>query len=298
MSETSTNIANLLDRCYVLVLRTGMFGNTRQLSDDQYEVKANKEWTAAQNKLLESPELKAVGSLMAKARNWIQDVAVPSPLGKGLPLVAISMAEEIATKLQEYETAIDAAVDQFMAVYADQVDVARVELKGLFNEKNYPPQDVVREKFSFTWSFLPMGDPDKLPPTLLEVEREKARRRAEETWGTIQLALRSTMAGMVDHMVDLLTTGPDGKKKILRDANLRNLSEYMRTFSARNVTDDAALEALVNQARDILDGVSTVDLKSDDGMREKVRTGMAEIKVQLSTMVADAPKRQISFGDD
>lgn len=301
MIETKTGkIADLLDRCYFFVLTTGAFGNTKGLKADQYEVDAtaDKAWTHANKKLLKSPELEAIVKLRKKARNWIAEVSVPSPLSTVMPMIAIAMAEEVEAKMQEYKVADDALVDQFMAKYVDLVRGAETELgPTLFNPTDYPTQDEVKRKFFFEWAFLPPGDPIKLPASVREVERERARARAEEAYGKVQEALRVGMAGLVDHMVESLTPGPGGKQKKFYGTTVTKFAEFLRTFQARNVTDDAELEILVAQAEDLLRGVDPKILKGNQDARERMLQGMTQVKTQLDTMVGDAPARKLSLDD-
>lgn len=82
-------------------------------------------------------------------------------------------------------------------------------------------------------------------------------------------------------MADRLTPDASGKPKVFRDSLVANMAEYLETFPLRNVTSDDALAALVDQAREMLRGVSPKDLRSNEGLRDATARNMAEIKAAL-----------------
>jgi hypothetical protein len=105
------------------------------------------------------------------------------------------------------------------------------------------------------------------------------------------------MADMVSHLVDRLSSKEDGKKKIFRDTVMDPINEFIRTFPARNLTDDAELQELVNQTKQLVGGVNPENLRNNEGLRDTVQTGFTEIKSKLDTMIVKMPKRAIRFED-
>ena len=69
------------------------------------------------------------------------------------------------------------------------------------------------------------------------------------------------------------------------------------TFNLRNVTDDAELQALADQARALLQDVNIQDLKSTAQLRDRVCAGMQDIAAKLDTMVIRVG-RKIRFEED
>jgi hypothetical protein len=64
------------------------------------------------------------------------------------------------------------------------------------------------------------------------------------------------------------------------------------------VTDDQELQALVAQARDLLQRVSADNLRSTGDLRSKVQKGMADIASQLDTMVMRTGGRKFRFDEE
>ena len=106
------------------------------------------------------------------------------------------------------------------------------------------------------------------------------------------------MAKLVQHMADRLKEGPDGKPLRFKETTVSNLIEYLANFEFRNVTDNGELQALVAQARELLNGVDADDLRTTGDLRSRVQQGMADIAAQLDTMLTRTGGRKFRFNEE
>jgi hypothetical protein len=83
---------------------------------------------------------------------------------------------------------------------------------------------------------------------------------------------------------------PGEKKKVFKDSFVPNIQEFIDTFGVRNLTNDAELGVLVEQARNIIAGVDNQALRDDEGLREKVNRQFEQVRAQLDTMICRAPR--------
>src|SRR2546428_8326068 len=136
---------------------------------------------------------------------------------------------------------------------------------GLYNPADYPAVEDLGGEFGFSWQYVSFGVPDQLKAISRDVweqEREKAAQRMAEASAEIQTVLRESMAKLVQHMADRLKEGPDGKPLRFKETTVSNLVEFLTNFEFRNVTDDGELQALVAQARELLNSVDADDLRT------------------------------------
>ncbi len=61
------------------------------------------------------------------------------------------------------------------------------------------------------------------------------------------------------------------------------------------MTDDRELAELVNRARQLLDGVDTEAIRDTETLRDRIRTGMAQIGERLDGMIVERPSRKFRF---
>jgi hypothetical protein len=106
------------------------------------------------------------------------------------------------------------------------------------------------------------------------------------------------MAKLVQHMAERLKVGANGKPVRFKETTVSNLVEFLANFEFRNVTDDAELQGLVNQARTLLQGVEADDLRSTSELRARVQAGMEGLASQLDTMLTKSGSRKFRFDEE
>jgi hypothetical protein len=107
--------------------------------------------------------------------------------------------------------------------------------------------------------------------------------------------MRGALLQLVSHLQDRLTDKDDGKRKVLRDSAITNLTEWLALFKDRNVTNDVGLDALVAKAQRVLEGVNPDDLRKSDDLRSTIASRLSEVSETLSTMVEIAPERTFDW---
>jgi len=100
---------------------------------------------------------------------------------------------------------------------------------------------------------------------------------------------------MVDHMVERLTPGDDGKAKRFHSSSLANLNQFFENFKLRNVTDDAQLDMIVQSAQQLLSGVDAQSIRDNEAVRDNTAKGLGLVKQCLDSLVVEAGSRKITF---
>ena len=169
-----------------------------------------------------------------------------------------------------------------------------VYLGDLFNEVDYPFD--VGKRFSFAWRFIILDVPNSksgiLSPEVYEREKEKFIQTMEEARTMAIESLREEFASMVERITERFSRNGDGKQKVFKNATVESFYEYFETFKERNIFKDEQLAELVERAQAILGGVSAESIRTNDGLKENIRKGMAEIEGAMATALA-RPRRKI-----
>ncbi len=76
------------------------------------------------------------------------------------------------------------------------------------------------------------------------------------------------------------------------------MQTFFEMFDMKNVTNDTELARLVEQAKAIMAGTSAEQLRTDEELKEKIRSGMEGITNQLSTMIQVEPGRMFREEDE
>jgi hypothetical protein len=246
-------------------------------------------------KLVESEQLDNVRKYMNEVYDWCLKHCMPSTaIRKGIYFVKNNQVpvfeEKLTHALDELRSTI---LPSFLepnpnAVLEDgSPDVARrtfspyelakeaakkptVEggLGELYDEDDYPTVEELRKAFNLRWSWLQLSVPDELPEEVRVREVSKLKASFLEAQEEIKLALRAGFKDLVSHAIERLTPGPDGKRKVFCESTFTKFNEFFETFNARNLMEDAELEAVVEQAKEIMKGLPSVDdLRSAESRR-------------------------------
>lgn len=290
---------DLARKTVCIKVRLSTMGNSRKVSTSQIEADADKDLLRVTKHLVDSAELKAIGRFDGEIRRFLYNICLPFEIG--IHLLPITALETVEHRVREFGNDRKQLVSAFITAYPSLCQDAAKRLRGLYNPADYPPVEDVEREFGFSWQYVSFGVPDQLKGISREVweqEREKAAQRMAEASVEIQHVLRESMSKLVQHMADRLKENPDGKPLRFKETTVSNLVEFLANFEFRNVTDDTELQALVAQARQLLEGVSADDLRATGDLRAKVQQGMAEIATQLDTMLTRTAGRKFRFDEE
>ncbi|MBI4472201.1 MAG: hypothetical protein HY646_06000 [Acidobacteria bacterium] len=251
--------------------------------------------------VLDCPELKEIEQYDGRIRRYMQTKALPSMFSAGAYLTAIADVPEVVHILRNYETGRKPLVATFLACYEAIKAAQKAKLGDLYDERDYPPVEVVARAFSMSFHLVSYGVPEKvkeISKELYAVEERKAMERCIAASEEIQAALRVSFAELVNSAVAKLTGSEDGKKKSFNPKKLSKLRDFVGTFKNRNVSDDAEMEQLVTKAQALLDGVDPETLKSDQDYRDRLRQGFEEVKATLDSMVEVTSERKFRLDLD
>ncbi|MGA2228734.1 MAG: DUF3150 domain-containing protein [Syntrophobacteraceae bacterium] len=284
---------NIFQKACLVQLSTGCWQGCTALGSNLMEKIGNSEWLRGAKVLIDPDCLSSVRSVLSKARAHLQKAALPFPI-HGLTLVPKETLSRIDESLCQMKSEFEAEVQNFVESYEGEREKARESLGQLFNEADYPID--VRRKFRFEWRFITLDIPGKsgiLSPELYEREKEKFQVLMEETRELATVALREEFAGIVRHMVERLSGEEDGKPKKFKNSMMEKMGEFLDSFGDRNLFNDDKLAELVDQAREVMNGLSTDELRQDANLRSYIAEEINQLRVAVDGALEDLPRRKI-----
>jgi hypothetical protein len=288
------DLGKLLDGTVMLSVKFGILGNRRKVSTANIEADADKELLSVSKKLLDSPEYDLIIKQIGQARKWLNGWALPTTILRGgMHLVARGNYERIREGLETWKERIATAVARFCEIYEVRATEARARLRSLASEDEYPSVEKVRQAFGVQVQAFSLA-----APAGLDAEERQRRQELASAWEEIQLGLRETFRGLVEHLAERLQPEPDGtRKRLVADATIRKFKEFFESFDANNLTGDAALAGLVAECRGLLAGRSKDSFRRES-FRDYARQQLTEMKARLDTLVERAPSRPVVLEDD
>ena len=240
--------------------------------------------TASVNKKLlgNCDELTAIQKFVANARNINYDATMPwSDLGQRLLTMPVYFKHHpLLTGLQ---TEFYRMSDTFCNNYTWEISRAQARLGDLFRREDYPTEESIRSKFSFTISYIPLPDAGDFRIDIGNEQQQVLKDHYSEYYSK-QLA--SAMDDVwqrtykaLSNMSERLDYSGNDKKKIFRDTLVDNVIDMVELLTVCNVTGDGKMTRMANKLEDALRGVTP------DGLRQS-----ESLRVETKRMVDDAIK--------
>jgi len=294
----------IADDTMLLKLTVRKIGASRKIKGEDLDVTVGREMNPsffkATKKLWSCSEFDECNKAANAARTFVASKAVPAAfVGRGFHLLSVERYSLIDEGLKAVQLDLANKVEEFVEVYEERVAESQAELARQsisFSADEYPTVDEIRDGFSVTWQPMDLGVPKSLE-RINAVAFAEAKRNAESRWqtalGEVELVLAGELKKLLDRMVERLTPGNSGKKKIFRDSLIGNLKDFLEEMPFRNVCNSAQLDQLCAEITDVLGDETAASLRTSEGMRTSVRDRMDLVSTMIEATIIDAPKRKI-----
>lgn len=235
-------------------------------------------------------DFKAIGQHRAKFKRWLQmSIALESTfLRSGQFLIPLSKSDEVWQKWKEFKADDEFLVGKFVEKYEDIAAASTPQLGELSDRGELPTRADVERSFRVYARYITLNVPAALEDRNRELYAELAA-RSEAEWAEmkdeIRDGLRAGFIGLIEKATNRLGVDPaTGKPRIFRDSMVTQLTDFLETFEARNLTNDGELAELAKKARDLISGRSADEIRKQGALRESLAKGFEEIKAKMDTM--------------
>jgi hypothetical protein len=212
----------------------------------------------------------------------------------GVRLIHQSEISAFAHTMEGFRDELHEAEVQLNEVYDEVRADARRRLGKLFNSDDYPSE--IRNLFSVEWDFPSVDPPNylmRVNPELFEEQRQRIISRFEEAVHLAEQAFATEFGRLLSHLTSRLSNDETGEKRIFRDSAVTNLTEFFSRFQQLNVRSNPELDALVEEAQRLVQGISPQQLRDNNTLRQQVAEEMTRVRAQVESLITDAPRRRI-----
>jgi hypothetical protein len=287
---------NMIDRTVAYAITFYGLGTSRKVDSGAVETDADRALIRVSKRILQCEEIGEIRSLDSRLKEFIARRSVAYPLKAGMHLIPIGLVEEVDKEVERIRPLRQALVERLAARVDELRERDRAALGSLFNDADYPDAEKIRDSYGLETRYLALDLPNNLGNASREVfdrERQRVAKELESAAEQVRLVQRAQLTELVGGLLDRLSPGPEGRKRILkRGGVLDKLAEFLGRYGALNVADDAELAVVVKRAQEILVGVDCEEIRSNEGMAQYVRDEMTEVRRSLEPLVQDAPRRR------
>jgi len=242
------------------------------VTDQNY---ADKGTASVNKKLLGNcDELTAIHKFVANSRNINYDVTMPwSDLGQRLLTMPVYFKHHpILTGLQ---TEFYRMSDTFCNNYTWEISRAQARLGDLFRREDYPTEESIRSKFSFTISYIPLPDAGDFRIDIGNEQQQVLKDHYSEYYNKQLVSAMNDVwqrtYKALSNMSDRLDYSGDDKKKIFRDTLVDNVIDMVDMLNVCNVTGDSQMEQMRLTLEEALRGVTPDGLRTNETLRVETK---------------------------
>lgn len=317
---TVTNAGKVAKRTIGLALECGRFGDRRKGNLDAVTVDADKGLLGLTKHLVprtrgrkaDVPEAaqRAAKALRAVARHDLLaqeylrlTVGLPSFFKPGTHRIPLALVDEVEKRLQDMADARKPLVAEFIDSYPELIEAMRGPLGSQYRAADFPAVEEVSASFRFGWRWFALDDvPEGIRDFSLvawNAAQEKIAANMQAVADGVEMALRGYLREIVTTITAKLAGAEDGEPKKFRQSSILNeLTDFLRTFELRNVTDDAELAALVDELKIATGGLDLDAVKTDARMQVTLKASLDSVGTALDGLLIGRGVRAIELPDE
>ena len=156
----------------------------------------------------------------------------------------------------------------------------------LFNDKDYPPPEELRKKFSVSLDIDGITEPDDFRIALPEAELNKLKVTMEESLSRrLSDAMQDVwlrIAELLEHYIEKM----DDEEAIFRDSTVNNLVELLNILPGLNIVGDPKLREIRTRIMASIGSYEPNDLRKNSDLRaaaaKEAKEFMAEVREHAS----------------
>ena len=232
-------------------------------------------------------------SVRTRITNYWRGISLPY-VERGVRLIRQADIPAFVHTMEGFRDELREAEEQLNAVYDEVKADASRRLGRLFNPADYPSE--IRDLFSVEWDFPSVEPPNylmRVAPEVFEEERRRVMTRFEEAVRLAEQAFATEFGRLLSHLTERLSNGETGERRGFRNSAVTNLADFFSRFQQLNVRSNPDLDALVEEAQRLVQGVSPQDLRNNETLRQQMATEMTRVREQVESLITDVPRRRL-----
>jgi hypothetical protein len=276
------------------------WGTHRTLTSQQKEevgatYSADARLLTAGKKLIDTKHeaFRKLTSLRSRVASYWRGLTLPYT-EPGVRLIRHADIEAFVHTMEGNRVELVQAEADLNAVYDQVKRDAHRRLGRLYNPNDYPTE--LRGLFAVDWDFPSVEPPGyllRIAPDVYEQERQRVAARFDEAVRLAEQAFIDEFGRLLSHLTERLADKEDGERRVFRNSAVDNLRQFFERFRHLNVSSNAELDALVEEAQRLVQGVTPQRLRDDTALRGHVAMEMARVRAQVTGLITGAPRRRL-----
>jgi hypothetical protein len=184
---------------------------------------------------------------------------------------------EYRKTISDLKGLFEEAVRDFLGKYEELKTKAKVDLNGMYNERDYPPVAELARRYNADVVVLPLPDASDFRVDMEAAEHKRVQddmeKNIQSAIGTALKDIWDRMFRMVNHLAERL----GDKDSKFRDSLLTNIIELCDMLPRLNITGDPAINQMIEDVRKNLCEYDPDTLRKDEKSRKEAHSRAVKI---------------------
>jgi hypothetical protein len=238
------------------------------------------------NLLVDCDELTAIQKFSANTRALHYRLTMPWS-DSGLRLLPTAKFFDYNKIMSQKQSEFDKMVEDFVDVYNSYVQQMYIKLGDLFVADEYPSASVVKNKFAFRMSYIPVPE---IGDWRVDLENEARVALKEQYEKFYQKQTERAVQSKIEELRKQLTTFirqltvTENEKGRIFESTIDNIRELAEFIGVSNFMNDGVISEVHEALDSALAGVCKDDLIENPKFREKTREEMQKVLKSLPSL--------------
>jgi hypothetical protein len=274
------NNNDINSRAMLVSLSTSTFNPTRLDRTATNEVIVNKNAAKDAGDFKRRIIPKEIIDPVMKAANaaYLTHKKLTSPWDEGgTRLLSIHMFDRYVDEVNGERRQFDIEVNKFLKAYESIRANAPVRMGALYDPRDYPPIEVVREKFGIRTQWLPLPNGSDFR---LHLQDDQIAELAESVNERVDQAVKAAREDLYERLQDRLGRVSErlsDPKNIFRDSLIDNLKELCDLVPRMCLNPDATLQQAIDRAALEITTFQPQELRDDHDKRARAKRAADDI---------------------
>jgi len=222
--------------------------------------------------LPENEALEAIQKHVNVFRTWVYDSTLPWD-DSGWRIGQVSRHMDFMSEAGDYMRKFDELVADFLRGYDTAVSEAAFKLNALFDYADYPTKEEVATKFHINLECMPLPNVDDFR-VVDGVDPDEVERLCSQAADAVEQKIKAGMDEAYNRLYTVvskmaITLRQYGNKEVKKfnDTLVTNIADLVQIMPALNITNDARLAALAQEAENLA-LYTAADLRSSESSRK------------------------------
>ena len=279
---------SLHSKALLVTLSIGMPPMSKTLKEKSIDLeiqhRTEPNQAAVVSKLFAKSDIKDLQNAAARARQYFKVKTLP--FGRAMGIIPASQYFNFLQEMGNFRLDFESAKEDIIKNIEDILRNAEAANGTLFNKEHYPAVWELEENIFFKITCQPVpaaNDYDKLADLTPEEIETLKREAVLDTQSKLESAVKDLFGRLLKGLIHAAERLGD-EDKVFHASLIGNIHKAIDSAETLNIDDNAELKKFTDAVKELFDGISASDLRTDSKLRKETAEKASDLAQKMSEL--------------